>query len=85
MKSGPWVGFWCVRAVLPSDTAALSMVSGAACYRRRTRQVDDDLHQPSCYTPYNAYLSLYGSYTNLADGTHTPARPGGGCGWRKGP
>ena len=74
------------RTVLPTGTAALSWSApGAACYRVELDGPDNDLSDKSCYTPYNAYLSLYGNYTNLADGTHTlrvQAEAGGGA---KGP
>ncbi|MCO5320580.1 MAG: hypothetical protein M9922_04185 [Microthrixaceae bacterium] len=32
---------------------------------------DSDLSDRSCYTPWPTPTSLYGSYTDLADGTHT--------------
>ena len=58
---------------------------GAACYRVELDGPDSDISDRSCYTPYNAYLSLYGSYTNLADGTHTLRVQAEATGGERGP
>ncbi|MEZ5270335.1 MAG: hypothetical protein R2789_17910 [Microthrixaceae bacterium] len=59
--------------------------AGAECYRVELDGPDSDLSDRSCYTPYNAYLSLYDSYTDLADGTHTLRVEAEATGGSKGP
>ncbi len=65
--SGPAAG-----STIASSWAALSWSApGAACYRVELDGTAESLADRSCYYPNSPSYSLYGSWTNLTDGTHT--------------